>query len=217
MQRFWHYNKQLTIARYLAPDGGDLILDVGCGSGVVSNFLAQSGAEVIGIDGNEGAVSFARQTFHAPNVSFQLGPIDHHFSTDRPVDKIYCLELIEHIYPDQATKMLHVFHSHLKAGGRVFLTTPNYRSPWPAIEWLMDRFRLAPKMSGHQHVAKYHRRTLAGLCRSAGFTIERIATTCFLSPWLAAISWRLALRGNKLETGSPFGCIIACVLKKERS
>ena len=90
IQRYWHENKQRTIARLLAPVPGDLCLDVGCGSGVVSDYLASGGAEVIGIDGNREAIAFARETFDRPNLTFREGLVDEDFHVDRPVDKIYC-------------------------------------------------------------------------------------------------------------------------------
>ena len=215
VQRFWHHTKQLTIARYLPPRPGELVLDVGCGSGVIADFLARSGTTVIGIDGSEAAVAFARATFARDNLRFQQGLVDGDFVVPRPVDTIYCLEVIEHVYLEQAIDMLRVFRSHLAPGGRVYLTTPNAHSPWPAIEWLLDFFRLAPHLAGDQHVAAYSGRVLADLCRKAGFTVERIVTTSLFAPWLAPISWKLATAVHALETGGPFGCILVCVARKD--
>jgi 2-polyprenyl-3-methyl-5-hydroxy-6-metoxy-1,4-benzoquinol methylase len=214
VQRFWHHSKQVTISRYLPPQAGDFVLDVGCGSGVIADFLAQRAATVIGVDGNDAAIAFARRTFARSNLRFERGLVDHDFALPRPADKIYCLEVIEHIYPEQALDMLRVFHRHLAAGGRVYLTTPNSHSAWPAIEWLLDFFKLTPHMSGEQHVASYSRRSLAALCREAGFTVERTFTTSLFAPWLAPLSWKLAEAVNALESGAPFGCILACVAKK---
>jgi 2-polyprenyl-3-methyl-5-hydroxy-6-metoxy-1,4-benzoquinol methylase len=214
VQRFWHYNKQLTIARYLPSRPADLVLDVGCGSGVIADFLAQSGAAVIGIDASAAAIEFASRTFCRENLRFEKGLVDRSFEIPRPADAIFCLEVIEHVHPEQALEMLRIFHSRLAPGGRVYLTTPNARSAWPVLEWLLDTFGLAARMAGEQHVAAYSRRTLARLCEQAGFTIERLVTTCLFAPWLAPLSWRLAVSTHRLETGSPFGCILVCVARK---
>ena len=216
VQRFWHFGKQLSIERFLPPNRSDRVLDVGCGSGVISAFLAERAADVIGIDGNEAAIAFARTQFQAPNLRFERKLVDEEFDVHKTVDKIYCLELIEHVYPAQTRKMLGFFHSILAEDGSVFITTPNYSSPWPVIEWFMDRLKLAPRMEGHQHVARYNMRKLKNICEKAGFTVEAIATTCFSGPWLAPLSWNLALRINAVETGWRFipGCVIICVLKK---
>jgi 2-polyprenyl-3-methyl-5-hydroxy-6-metoxy-1,4-benzoquinol methylase len=216
VQRFWHENKRLTIERLLPPAPGELVLDVGCGSGVVADFLAERGAEVVGIDGNERAIAFARGRFDRPNLTFRLGLVDERFRSDRPVDKIYCLELIEHIYRDQGRTMLSHFLRILRPGGAVFLTTPNYRSLWPVIERLMDALRLAPPLADHQHVEHYHPAKLRALAADAGFVVETLRTTCFAAPWLAPLSHALALRVDRLETGLDLvpGSIVACVLRK---
>jgi 2-polyprenyl-3-methyl-5-hydroxy-6-metoxy-1,4-benzoquinol methylase len=217
VQRFWHYNKQLTIDRYLPPHAGELVLDVGCGSGVVSDFLAASGATVIGIDANESAIAFARETYNRPNLSFVVGHADDEFPIPRAVDKIYCLELLEHVYPDQAQQLMRRFHASLAPGGCVYATTPNQHSAWPLIEWLMDSLQLAPTMAGDQHVAQYAAQSLRLVCERAGFAVETLATTCLVAPWLAPLSWRLALRVNRMETGAPLGCILVCVARKAHS
>lgn len=215
VQRFWHANKQMAIQRYLPPQPSEFILDVGCGSGVIADFLAKSGATVWGIDGSEDAIAFAGKTFPQPNLSFHQGLVDERFQTDRPVDKLYCLEVIEHIYVDQGRQMLSNFYRTLRPGGAVFLTTPNYRSFWPLIEWTLDTLKLVPHLMDDQHVAKYHRSKLSDLAKSSGFMVEQMATTCFVAPWLAPLSWNLADKVNSMETGRFFpGSILVAVLRK---
>ncbi|MFH1313227.1 MAG: class I SAM-dependent methyltransferase [Candidatus Eisenbacteria bacterium] len=217
VQRFWHYTKQLSIDRFLPPHRSDRVLDVGCGSGVISAFLAERAAEVLGLDGNGDAIAFARRQFQAPNLRFEHALVDEDFKIDTPIDKIYCLELIEHVYHAQAQRMLSHFRSILTGNGSVFITTPNYRSPWPIIEWLMDKMKIAPQMDEHQHVERYNRRRLVDLCGRAGFTVETIATTSFLAPWIAPLSWAWAEKVNEMETGCRTvpGCVIICVLRKD--
>lgn len=215
VQRFWHFNKQLVIEQYLPPQASDRIIDVGCGSGVVSEFLAKSGAEVLGIDGNADAISFASEKFQRQNLSFRKGLVDSQFEAEEPFDKIYCLEVLEHIYYDQGRQMLANFHRALRPEGAVFLTTPNYRSFWPLIEWLLDRSRLVPHLAQDQHVEYYHRRKLCELAKAAGFTVDRVFTTCFVAPWVAPLSRKLALKLQRMETGSSLpGSILVAVLRK---
>ncbi len=216
VQRFWHYSKQLVITRLLPPQPGQKVIDIGCGSGVISSFLGRSGAQVLGVDGNPQAVEFATGKFATDNVRFALGLVDETFHARWPADRIYCLEVIEHVYAHQAIQMLRVFHSLLVAGGKVFLTTPNYASAWPVIEYLMDSLGLAPPLRGHQHVQRYNRWKLRKLCIDAGFEVERIASYCFLAPWLAPLSWALAekLAGLEARLDLGAGAILACVLRK---
>jgi len=113
--------------------------------------------------------------------------------------------------------MLTNFQRVLKPGGKVFLTTPNYHSMWPVIEWFMDIFRLAPHMAGHQHVQRYHRKKLRNFCTASGFCVEHLGTMCFLAPWLALLSWNFAKDVAKLEIGLGLtpGSLLVCVLSKQ--
>ncbi|OHB66410.1 MAG: hypothetical protein A2Y76_06705 [Planctomycetes bacterium RBG_13_60_9] len=217
IQRFWHYSKMLAIERLLPPCAGDSILDVGCGSGVISNFLGSFGARVVGIDANPDAIRFAAEAYSSQRVSFRLGLADQPFGPEASVDKIYCLELIEHIHGFQAKPMLDNFYSLLKPGGRAFLTTPNYRSMWPVIEWLLDRLDLAPPMAGHQHVELYHRKKLRDLCLASTLSLEHMGAMSFLAPWIAPLSWRWAKRVAKMELATSLtpGSVLVCVVSKK--
>lgn len=187
VQRFWHYNKLVAIDQIMPPSPTDFVLDVGCGSGVVADHLGKGCRRVIGIDGNREAIHFARAQFKRDHLIFLEALVDEAFETNEPVDKVYSLELIEHVYFAQGLALLKNCRRILKPDGLVFLTTPNYHSLWPAIEWTMDRLRLAPQMGGHQHVEYYHRHKLQKLADEAGFSVLRLATGWLLSPWLAPL------------------------------
>ncbi len=216
VQRFWHYSKQLAISQYLPVRRVDFVLDVGCGSGVIAAFLERCGANVLDNHGNPDAIRYATENFATSNVKFRLGLVDETFQVDVPVDKNYCLEVIEHIYLDQARNMLKTFYKLLRPGGKVFLTTPNYQSLWPVIEWLMDKLRLDPPLRDHQHVEFYNRQKLVRIGIDTGFEIETIITNCFLSPWIAPLSWSLAEKLAVSETRLPgfLGSILISVFVK---
>ena len=99
------------------------VLDIGCGVGTMSLYLASLGAEVTGIDISERAISLskdAQKSLGIKNVSFHHGDI----TAARGIfDLVICLEVIEHIEDDG--KMLDEIRSHLKKGGRLFLSTPS--------------------------------------------------------------------------------------------
>ena len=217
IQRFWHYSKQLAIQRHLPPCFNDWVLDVGCGSGVITAFLGSRASRAIGVDNNKEAIAYAKKMFAAANVEFVYGLVDQEIEFDKPIDKIYCLEVIEHIYLEQAKKMLENFHRILKPGGKVFITTPNYLSLWPLIEWSLDRFKLAPTMADLQHVEHYNFQKINQLCCKSGFFVDGIYTTCFLAPWAAAINWELAKKLDSIEGRLPLhpGSILVVLLSKQ--
>lgn len=215
-QRFWHYTKQLIITELLTPEQTDTVLDVGCGSGVVSDFLANTASRVVGLDGSEEAIGFAGKQFSRPNLSFRRELVDDNFTMDEPVDKIYCMELIEHIYNPQAVTMLRHFYNLLKPGGKVLLTTPNYRSLWPVIEFLLDRSGLTPPLMDDQHVCFYHGAMLRETLRKAGFEVVTSTRFCLAAPWLAGLSWSLSEAVFKMERalGTPGGLLLVAVAQK---
>src|SRR5215813_11876755 len=153
-QRFWHEAKFRLIERVAIPSKHERVLDAGCGSGTISQFLALHAGEVIGVDSNPSAISFASSTCDAPNLHFRLGQFQD-LITDKPFDRIYCIEVIEHLYENQAADVLSLFHRVTNPSGQLLLTTPNYRSAWPLIEWLLDRFALTAKMDAVQHVTHF--------------------------------------------------------------
>lgn len=216
IQRFWHRTKLLAIDALLPAASGDRVLDVGCGSGVVSAHLATSGARVTGIDGNPRAIDFATRRFAAGNLDFVQGQVDDALPTGERIDKIYCLEVIEHIYRHQAATMLDSFRRALAPAGGIFLTTPNYRSLWPLIEWAMDRSGRFPALKDEQHVERYTAGRLAALCAESGLRVERLTTVCLVSPWLAPLGRALAERTLDLEIRLParIGSILVAVLRR---
>ena len=217
VQRFWHYSKRMVINRCLPPSRDDIVLDVGCGSGVISAHLGAQARRVVAIDANADAIAFAKRYFTGTNLSFIQALVDQPLAENIVADKIYCLEVIEHIYPEQAKRMLALWHTMLKPDGRILLTTPNSHSVWPLIEWLMDHLRLTPHMAGAQHVACYHPRALALMCKEAGFSIVHMTSVCHIAPWLAWINWRLAewVFQRELDRHNVWGPILVTVLKKK--
>lgn len=215
VQRFWHHTKKLLIAELLPPDPDDFVIDVGCGSGVITSHLGGLAGKAAGIDGNPLAHEYAVEHFQKGNVSFIKALVDENLALPAPPDKIYCLELIEHIHPEQGLALLRNLRAMSAPGARMLLTTPNYRSLWPVIEWALDRLTSAPQLDGHQHVAHYHPGRLSALAAAGGWEVEDMRTVSFLAPWLAPASWRLATRAHELESKAGWipGAIVAGVFR----
>jgi 2-polyprenyl-3-methyl-5-hydroxy-6-metoxy-1,4-benzoquinol methylase len=213
VQRWWHKSKLLLIDELLKPSQGDRILDVGCGSGVCSAHMSERGAEVVGIDGNPAAIEFARAAYpgRSPGLSFEKGLVDELAFPRASFSKAICLEVIEHLYENQVIELLEGVRRSLVRGGLLLLTTPNYRSAWPAIEFALDAFGLVPKLDGDQHVTHFYPRRLTALCKSVGFEPVALRSICTIGPWLGPISDSLARRAtiSEIRHGIPCGSVIA--------
>jgi 2-polyprenyl-3-methyl-5-hydroxy-6-metoxy-1,4-benzoquinol methylase len=197
-QRFWHEAKFRLIERLALPGKQERVLDAGCGSGTISEFLSRHAGDVVGIDSNPSATSYARATYNGLNLEFRLGQFED-LTGDKPFDRIYCIEVIEHLFEDQVADVLSVFHKLTKPRGQLFLTTPNYQSAWPLIEWLLDRFALVAKLDEGQHVTHFTKRTLCAMCERTGWSVRHIGTFNGVAPFLAPISYRVALASEQIE------------------
>ena len=197
-QRFWHEAKFRLIERVAMPGKHDRVLDAGCGSGTITHFLSLHAGEVIGLDSNPSAIRYASNAYRAPNLQFRLGQFDD-LVGEKSFDKIYSIEVIEHLYDYQVADVLSLFYKLTNPGGQLFLTTPNYRSAWPLIERLLDRFALVAKLDKAQHVTHFTKRKLSAMCERAGWKVRHVGTFNGLAPFLAPISYRLALGLEKVE------------------
>lgn len=96
------------------------VLDVGCGTGNLVEFLKQSGFAAIGCDHAKEAVKISGQ-IRAPatNLPFK----------DASFDCLTAISLIEHLNFKEAEKFLDEAGRVLKPKGCFFLVTPNRQSP----------------------------------------------------------------------------------------
>lgn len=216
VQRFWHRLKTVTIERVAPPEPGMAVLDLGCGSGVVADWLATRARSVDAVDANPRAVEYARRTFARDNLTFHLATAEALPFAAARFDRIYVLEFIEHLYGSQLAALFTRLGSLLRPGGTVFLTTPNYRSPWPLLEGAMDRLGLAPHMEGEQHVFHPTPRLLESLARETGFSTVRQGRFAGVAPFAAAVSWRLAEALDRAEhrAGCPLGSLLYALWRK---
>lgn len=98
------------------------ILDLGCGNGSFSSFLANRGFEVIGIEESSSGIAHAQESY--PNCRFRQGSIYDLDLTDlaNSFDIVLAIEVIEHLfYPRQ---LLQVAKQCLQPHGVLILTTP---------------------------------------------------------------------------------------------
>jgi 2-polyprenyl-3-methyl-5-hydroxy-6-metoxy-1,4-benzoquinol methylase len=197
-QRFWHGAKLRIIDRAMPARPGARIADVGSGSGVIAAHLASSGADVTGFDSNPAAVDFATRAYASSRLRFVLGPFEL-LLNEAPFDQFYCLEVVEHLYEEQAVDVLRLLARAAKPGAQLFVTTPNARSAWPLIEWTLDRLHLVPTLAGEQHLTAFTRASLARAMAAAGWQVEEMGTFNGIAPFLAPMSEGVARAAEAFE------------------
>ena len=105
------------------------VIDIGCGGGLLSEGMAQRGAEVTGIDMGTAPLAVARlhQMESGVNVNYRQITAEQ-IATEEPqqYDIVTCLEMLEHV-PDPSS-IVQACAQLVKPNGHVFFSTIN-RNP----------------------------------------------------------------------------------------
>jgi 2-polyprenyl-3-methyl-5-hydroxy-6-metoxy-1,4-benzoquinol methylase len=216
-QRFWHAAKLRLIDRVATPTPHARLADAGCGSGVIAAHAGGIAREVIGFDANRAAIDYASATYGSERVRFVLGPFER-IVEEGPFDQIYCLEVLEHLYHEQAVETLRLFARAARPGARLFVTTPNAHSAWPLIEWSLDRLRLVPTLAEAQHLTLFSRTTLRQAMDVGGWRVEELGTFNGVAPFVAPVSEALARALERAEFAGrrllPLNLLYCCATLK---
>lgn len=224
MQRFWHRGKLTMIDRLVRVHLKDdaRLLEIGCGAG---NLLLQAtvrGSYPVALDLSMQALTFVRSRLEeacrgaeAPRGFACIQSVGELLPLpDNSFECILLSEVIEHLEAPQVS--IREATRVLRPGGRLMVTTPNYRSFWPIMEWAVDRLNMAPKMAGEQHISKFSPATLQRLLTDCGLNTEYFGTIYTLSPFLSLVSpkWADARLAKELENRSGLGMILVAVAVK---
>ncbi|MBS4218798.1 methyltransferase domain-containing protein [Bacillus sp. FJAT-49711] len=101
------------LVELLAPEKGEKILDLGCGTGDLAKQLYDRGIEVVGVDKSENMVRLARNKY--PDLHFDVGDAtDLNYTNE--FDAVFSNATLHWIKPQG--KALHCIYKALNRGGR---------------------------------------------------------------------------------------------------
>lgn len=138
---------------------GKTVVDVGCGSGFLTNLMLESGREVVGIEPNEGLRKLASEL--NPRAKIIPGMAEDITSTvTAPVESVVMTDVLEHIEDDgeQVRKVSRV----LATGGQFVIVVPAY----PSLYGKRDE--------GMGHYRRYSKRALEKVLTENGFRVTKI-------------------------------------------
>ena len=190
------------ISRKVNP-AGLTVVDIGCGGGILTEALAQHGAQVTGIDLAEASLTVARLHQLESGLEIDYRNIAAEaLAQEQPghYDMVTCLEMLEHV-PDPAS-VIQACATLLKPGGHLFCSTIN-RNPKAYLfavlgaEYILN---LLPRGT-HDYARFIKPSELSAWCRSAGLLEEMTRDTddsCLAATTVTIMIHNIALlRGQR--------------------
>jgi len=147
-------------------------IDVGCGNGFVSHFMACGGFQVVGVDPSDHGIEIARK--HFPEVEFYQGTAYEDLqSVVGQFDLTVSLEVVEHLYSPKT--FVETIFSLTKPGGVCVVSTPYHGYLKNLVLALAGRFdhHHQPLNEGG-HIKFFSVPQLTALLEGAGFRVRQI-------------------------------------------
>jgi len=196
IRKFWHVEKFERIRQAASALRPQSILDVGCAAGSFLGRFAPSCERALGIDISKTQIEYAQRRYAGPTTGFLAADV-RLLDLDACFDLVVMSEVVEHLARAEAVETLARLRRFLKPDGRLLVTTPNYRSLWPLLEFCVNR--LSPVSYEHQHLNKLDRKRFVELLGEAGYIAERVETFFLTAPFFAKLPYGMARRIGKLE------------------
>lgn len=121
------------------------IIDIGCGSGILSHYLATKGNIVTGIDGSSKMIDLCQEKFNSlcTNPTFIQKSIPFNPNDFMQFDGIICSSVIEYIKEIDLT--LDLFNDLLVESGHLIISVPNGLSIYRKLEKVFFKILKRPK------------------------------------------------------------------------
>lgn len=149
LQATWHHKKFLNIKDILGKYSSHL--DVPCGPGTfIGNYLDERS---VGLDISSIQINYAKNEYKNFSKNFFVSDIKNETENNNTYDVITVLELIEHFEPKEVDELVNLLYKKLNQGGRLILTTPNYKGLWLILEKIVSL--IGPVNYKYQHINRY--------------------------------------------------------------
>lgn len=108
---------------------GSSVLDIGCGAGTISLYVAHLGKNVTGLDISDKAIKEAKKSAKSlglKNIKFEVMDFPYQIPKGS-YDLIFCFEVLEHLKDDELA--LKEIHKLLKRNGSLIISVPSENAP----------------------------------------------------------------------------------------
>jgi trans-aconitate 2-methyltransferase len=107
------WQRASDLIELLAPQAGERVLDLGCGTGQLAMKIVERGADVVGLDRSPDMIAQARQNF--PQLRFEVADATT-FTADQPSDAVFSNATLHWVKPPEAA--VERISAALRPGGR---------------------------------------------------------------------------------------------------
>ena len=178
------------------------------------NFFRYLKKKSIGIDIAQNQIKYAKEKYANKKIKFLTYKNKLPIKSNS-IESISMIELIEHIDNKDLKYLLKECRRVLKKDGKIYLSTPNYLSLWPLLEFFLNI--ISPVNYKHEHINKFNKKRLKKIMVKSGFQIIELRSFILLSPFLAFFTFNFAksmtFLDNFLTKFFP-GFLLFCKLKK---
>lgn len=134
--------RQALVDRFIQPKNGDVILDIGCGTGSYFGYMKQLDIKYYGFDFNPQYIEFAKKTYKdSNNALFFCDNINQNNLPDLPkFDKILCMGVQHHLANEELDNLYALIKAMMKPSGEIITMDPCIYQNMNILEWLLCRY-----------------------------------------------------------------------------
>ena len=146
---------EIFIKRYLRPVAGERLLDIGCGTGTIVDFLPR--VDYWGLDSSVRYIDFAKKKFgeRAKFMNADLCTVP--WPVSGPFDRAMAIGVLHHLSDEQVVQVLKNTKEMLKPGGKLVTLDGCYESHQSPIAHFflsMDRGKYVRDEAGYAALAR---------------------------------------------------------------
>lgn len=179
MNQKWNAENYASGFSFVYKYGGDVlnliegenvrdVIDLGCGTGALTQSLSEKGYNVVGIDSSEDMLERARANY--PGIKF-LSADAVNFSIDSPVDAVFSNAVLHWINASLQPSMMKCVYDSLREGGQFVFEMGGYG----CCKMIHDALSESFGKLGYEYVMPFFFPTIGGysaMLESAGFTVR---------------------------------------------
>ena len=103
------------------------VLDLGCGTGITTKYIAELGAKVTGIDISPTLIEFAKENSNHENIEYLIHDITDFNLDKKTFDAICLIDIMEHIPIEKIPKLIENIKKYSHKNTIIYINIPDAR------------------------------------------------------------------------------------------